>query len=55
MEMLGANIKSLKFNWCCKTRLMDVLNQITAELQRLEHLWNHEKMLKAGVVRANEY
>ena len=26
----------------------------TAELQWLEHLWNHEKMFEIGVVRANE-
>ena len=27
----------------------------TAELKRLEHLWNHEKMFEIGVVRANEW
>ena len=26
----------------------------TAELQWLEHLWDHENMFKTGVVRANE-
>ena len=26
----------------------------TAEVQWLEHLWNHENMFEAGVVRANE-
>ena len=26
----------------------------TVELQWLAHLWNHENMLKTGVVRANE-
>ena len=25
----------------------------TVELQRLEHLWNHENMFETGVVRAN--
>ena len=26
----------------------------TAELQRLEHIWNHENMFETGVVQANE-
>ena len=26
----------------------------TAELQWLEHLWNHENMFEIGVVQANE-
>ena len=29
--------------------------QYTVELQWLEHLWDHENMFEAGVVRANEY
>ena len=27
---------------------------VTAELQWLEHLWDHENMFETGVVRANE-
>ena len=27
----------------------------TVELQWLEHLWSHENIFKAGVVRANEW
>ena len=32
----------------------DSKNQCTAELQWLEHTWNHENMFKTEVVQANE-
>ena len=32
----------------------DVDDSLTAELQWLEHLRNHENMFETGVVRANE-
>ena len=41
----------------CSLKLLHVfrcLEPHTAELQWLEHLWNHENMFERGVVRANE-
>ena len=31
-----------------------LLHTGTAELQWLEHLWNHENMFETGVVRVND-
>ena len=35
-------------------RARDKFDLRTAELEWLEHLWNHENMFLTGVIRANE-
>ena len=40
---------------CQRAVIPKTINQqITVELQWLEHLWDHENLFETGVVRANE-
>ena len=37
----------------CQSKVINLI-AFTVELQWLEHVWNHENMFEARVVRANE-